>query len=184
MNLLILIDIHLPWLGELLALGGQVLLVILLIALLMWTVILERLFYLWWIHPQLIQRAEAQWQARSDHRSWQSRAIRQRLISRIAQALETRLDLLRCLVVLCPLLGLLGTVVGMLEMFDVMAVTGSTNPQATAAGISKATVSTLAGMVVALSGLMISYFLSRRAASERVRLGEHLTLTDEEVPHA
>jgi len=184
MNPLILIDIQLPWLGDLLALGGEVLLTILIIALLMWTLIFERLFYLWWIHPQLIQRAEAVWQARSEHRSWQARAIRQRLISRISQALEIRLDLLRCLVVLCPLLGLLGTVVGMLEVFDVMAVTGSNNPKATAAGVSKATVSTLAGMVVALPGLMISYFLLRRAATERVSLGEHLTLTDEKAPHA
>jgi len=184
MNPLALIDIHLPWLGDLLALGGPVLLVILLIALLMWAVILERLIYLLWIHPRLTRHAMALWQGRNEHRSWQARAIRQRLISRVSLALETRLGLLRSLVVLCPLLGLLGTVVGMIEVFDVMAVNSGNNPRTTTASVSRATVSILAGMVVALSGLMISHFLSSRAATERAVLSEHLPLADEEPSHA
>ncbi|CAN0602343.1 unnamed protein product, partial [Ectocarpus sp. 12 AP-2014] len=42
----------------------------------------------------------------------------------------------------------------MLEVFDALAATGSNNPRSMAAGVSKATVSTLAGMVVAIVGLL------------------------------
>ncbi len=57
------------------------------------------------------------------------------------------------MVQICPLLGLLGTVVGMVSVFDVMAFEGSGNARAMAAGISKATIPTMAGMVGALVGL-------------------------------
>ena len=47
----------------------------------------------------------------------------------------------------------MGTVTGMVEVFDVMAITGSSNARAMAAGISKATLPTMAGMVTSLSGI-------------------------------
>jgi biopolymer transport protein ExbB len=60
---------------------------------------------------------------------------------------------IKTLVAAAPLLGLLGTVTGMVEVFDVMAITGSSNARAMAAGISKATLPTMAGMVTSLSGI-------------------------------
>ena len=58
------------------------------------------------------------------------------------------------LVALCPLLGLLGTVTGMIEVFDVMAYTGTGNPRAMASGVSKATLPTMTGLVISISGLI------------------------------
>jgi len=179
-----LIDTHLPWLGDIIALGGSVLAVILLVAMLLWSLIIERAFYLWFVHPQRAKRVEEMWQTRSDHQSWYARQVRQRLISRVSMALETNLGLIKTLVALCPLLGLLGTVMGMMEVFDVMGATGSNSPRAMSAGVSKATLPTLAGMVTALSGVMVSHFLSNRAAYERDVLSEHLPLTDGETKHA
>ena len=49
-----------------------------------------------------------------------------------------RLRRIRALVALCPMLGLLGTVTGMIEVFDVMAIAGSGNARGMAAGVSKA----------------------------------------------
>ena len=60
-------------------------------------------------------------------------------------------------------MGLLGTVTGMVEVFDVMAITGSGNARAMAAGISKATLPTMAGLVVALSGIAFITLLERKA---------------------
>jgi hypothetical protein len=76
-------------------------------------------------------------------------------------------SLINTLIKVCPLLGLLGTVVGMLEVFDALAATGSNNPRSMAAGVSKATVSTLAGMVVAIVGLLAASRVSERHAIER-----------------
>ncbi len=75
---------------------------------------------------------------------------------------------------LCPLLGLLGTVTGMIEVFDVMAIAGSGNPRAMASGVSRATIPTMAGMVAALSGLIFSVQLERRSKSEASRIADQL----------
>ena len=52
---------------------------------------------------------------------------------------------------LCPLLGLLGTVTGMIEVFNVMAVTGGGDAKSMAGGVERSTIPTMAGMVSALS---------------------------------
>jgi biopolymer transport protein ExbB len=82
------------------------------------------------------------------------------------------------LVALAPFLGLLGTVTGMIEVFDVMAITGSGNARAMAAGISKATLPTMAGMVVALSGLFFTANLERKASGSVAQLEDNLELAD------
>jgi biopolymer transport protein ExbB len=90
--------------------------------------------------------------------------------------LEDGLPYIRVLVALCPLLGLLGTVTGMMEVFDVMAITGSGNAKAMAGGVSKATIPTMAGMVAALSGLILSARLEIFAADEGDRLADRLEI--------
>jgi biopolymer transport protein ExbB len=61
----------------------------------------------------------------------------------------------------------------MLEVFDALAATGSNNPRSMAAGVSKATVSTLAGMVVAIVGLLALSLSERRAVAAREKLPDH-----------
>ena len=91
---------------------------------------------------------------------------------------NANLSYIKVLVALAPFLGLLGTVTGMVEVFDVMAVTGSGNARAMAAGISKATLPTMAGLVVALTGLFFTTSLERRAASLVRQLQDDLDLGD------
>jgi choline dehydrogenase-like flavoprotein len=71
-------------------------------------------------------------------------------------------------------LGLLGTVTGMIQVFDVLALEGNNHPRAMANGISMATIPTMAGMVVALFGLFFSSRLQQRAGAERQRAAEML----------
>ena len=75
------------------------------------------------------------WQARADHSSWNAHQIRRLLVSEVRQKLERGLGLIRTIVALCPMLGLLGTVTGMIEVFDVMAIAGSGNARVMAAGV-------------------------------------------------
>ena len=178
MSLIPVLDKHLPWLLDLLALGGSILVVILVVTVMMWTLIIERLLYIWLIHPQRTRQAYQIWQARREHHSWSARHIRTLLISSVSMGLDKHLTVLWAMVTLCPLLGLMGTVVGMLEIFDVIAATGNNNARSTAEGVSKATVSTMAGMVSALSGLVFVYYLKRKAQVERELLCEHLPLSD------
>ena len=66
--------------------------------------------------------------------------------------------------------GLLGTVTGMIEVFDVMAITGSGNARSMASGVSKATIPTMAGMVGALSGVFAGNDSDPQASRSEVEL--------------
>ena len=63
--------------------------------------------------------------------------------------------LLGCLVVVLPLLGLLGTVAGMIDTFDVIRVHGNGEPRLLARGIREALITTEAGLVTALPALVL-----------------------------
>lgn len=102
--------------------GGQVLLIIGILIFIMWLMILERIFYYTRKHQQEKQRVLQKWKARDDKSSWNAEQIRQAMISRVSIALGGPLPILQALVALCPLLGLMGTVTGMIEVFDVLAV--------------------------------------------------------------
>ena len=157
-------------------LGGDVLFLIALTIFLMWMLVFERLvFYRVELGSRRASVYDA-WEARAERQSWEAHQIRDKMISDFKMAVERSLPLVQTLVALCPLLGLLGTVTGMIEVFDVMAIAGSGNPRSMASGVSKATIPTMAGMVGALSGVFWTTYLNRRAAREVEDLEEHLTM--------
>jgi biopolymer transport protein ExbB len=159
--------------------GGDVLLVIAGVTFGMWILILERFWYFRWVHPREAAELERTWKARADHRSWNARQIRELLIAEVEMQLQRGLLIIKSLVALCPMLGLIGTVTGMIEVFDVMAIAGTGNIRGMAGGVSKATLPTLAGMVAALSALIFSAQLERFAKAERQRVADRLELVHE-----
>ncbi len=149
-------------LQQFLEMGGNVLLLIMVATFFMWAFILERMAYYRFAHKGIVKKAVNKWAARDDHKTWYAHAIRERMISEVRQKTEQNIKFIKTLVAIAPLLGLLGTVTGMIEVFDVMAATGSSNVRAMSAGVSKATIPTMAGMVAALSGLIFTNRLERR----------------------
>lgn len=143
--------------------GGEVLIAILLLTFLLWFLILERHYFFWRHYRALASATISQWQMRSDKTSWLAKQTRIYWLSLIKSQSQRNLASIKLVVVIAPLLGLLGTVVGMIDVFDVMATTGSSNARAMAAGVSKATIPTMAGMVASLSGLLFSVSLQRRS---------------------
>jgi biopolymer transport protein ExbB len=157
-------------------LGGPVLRVIGIVTLFMWMLIIERLIYFRTGHRKLVRRAHNYWDVRLDYSSWKAHQIRARIISEVSANAERNLALIKTCVALCPLLGLLGTVTGMIEVFEVMAISGSGNPRSMASGVSKATVPTMAGMVAALSGVAMSAYLETKARREREFIADELII--------
>lgn len=164
--------------ADFLELGGWVLSWILLTTFVMWTFLIERFWYLRSGHRRVLADALATWRARREHSSWYAHQIRKKLLSEVNQKLFETIPMIKTLVALCPLLGLLGTVTGMVEVFDVMAIAGSGNPRAMASGVSRAILPTMAGMVAALSGFILSVQLERMARRESEALEDHLTMED------
>lgn len=90
------------------------------------------------------------------------------------QSLTRGLRPLATIAQVAPLLGLLGTVTGMIAVFDVMTYSGSGSARAMASGVSMATVPTMAGMVAALSGVYFGTWLEHRALVETEQLEDLL----------
>ncbi|ASP38983.1 biopolymer transporter ExbB [Bacterioplanes sanyensis] len=154
--------------------GGDLVYPIGLVIFLIWLNVLLRLFYLYWTFPRLANTAIAEWQRRSDKASWSAQQIHRELSARFRMGLHRDLPTIKMLIVICPLLGLLGTVTGMIEVFDVMMRLGAGSPKAMASGISKAILSTVAGMVAAITGLMAQSLLLRIASAKERQLQQAL----------
>ncbi|QXP82620.1 MotA/TolQ/ExbB proton channel family protein [Methylococcus sp. ANG] len=140
---------------ELMASGGPVMWPLLGVSLLLWGLILDRYWYFLHTLPK----------ARGRHRSAVETA-------EVRIALWRHLRLIRTLSGILPMLGLLGTVTGIVETFDLIRVFGTAETRIVARGVSQALITTLTGLVMGLSGVGAGYDLNRRAeAGERAMAG-------------
>jgi len=153
-------------------LGGPVVDYIFISCVIMWTIVLERVWYFNKVLPELTATSLAKWHARSHKMSWASRQIRAAMISRLNAGMNNNLLVLGVLVPMCPLLGLVGTVVGMLSVFDSMAALGSADARSMATGVSEAMICTLTGLSVSMSGLYPVYFFRKKVSRETERLAD------------
>lgn len=158
---------------ELIAEGGWIVYTLMLSCLLMWATIADRWWYFRRVLPAEAEAALAQWNARKDHDSWYARAIRQMMISRLNANMTANMQILRVLVPMCPLLGLVGTVVGMLEVFNSMSALGNADARSMASGVSHAMIATLTGLGVSITGLYPLYYFDSRARRETELLADH-----------
>lgn len=145
--------------------GGLVLWAILLASIVMWTLIIERYVFVYFTHPKQVKQLIDMWHKRDDRNSWYAHQIRQGMISESAAALKQYLMSIRTLIAALPMLGLLGTVDGMIQTFDVLTVFGTGNARGMAGGISVALITTMGGLLAALSGMYFSTQLEQRVAS-------------------
>lgn len=133
--------------------GGIVLYLVFFLCIALWGMLIERYIYLGTTFKQekktLIEELKNQ--------QYQTRfkdEIRRYMVEETSLKLNSGLPFIKTMIIVCPLIGLLGTVTGMIEVFDVMAFTGNNNAKSMASGVSMATIPTMAGMVVALSGIL------------------------------
>ena len=155
--------------------GGNVLWLIAALVFFMWTLIFERAYYFYFGWKQDRARVVSNWEGRAERRSWSAKQIRMKLVSSGRELINENMNVIATCVALCPLLGLLGTVTGMIEVFNVMAVTGGGDAKSMAGGVEKSTIPTMAGMVAALSGLFANTYLQRIANREQQLLEDQLT---------
>jgi biopolymer transport protein ExbB len=84
-------------------------------------------------------------------------------IMRETPKLESGLPLLKIIAAIAPLMGLLGTVTGMIVTFQAITIFGAGDPKAMAGGISTALVTTVQGLVVAIPVVLMYTLVSVRA---------------------
>jgi biopolymer transport protein ExbB len=153
--------------------GGEVLYAILALTFLMWFFLMERFIYLGFY----TQKSKAMLLSDSQNTTldnWKARKYRDSLINQYTLELKENVSLIKTLIVMAPFLGLLGTVTGMIEIFDVMAATGSNDAKSMASGVSRATIPTLSGMVISIVGIFAINFYESRVKKEIIHFKEGL----------
>jgi biopolymer transport protein ExbB len=143
---------------------------------LMWTIIAERYWFFQRVLPKLAHKLQQQWEARSERTSWCAQQIRQAMISRLNVAMNSGFPIMQVLVPMAPLLGLIGTVTGMLEVFDSMALRGNADARSMASGVSQAMICTMSGLAVSITGLYPVHYFRTRTARETELLADRFEL--------
>lgn len=85
------------------------------------------------------------------------------VLAKAAPALEKNLSIIKLLAAVAPLLGLLGTVIGMIETFQAITLFGTGDPKLMAGGISQALVTTMLGLIAAVPLLFVHNILDSRS---------------------
>jgi biopolymer transport protein ExbB len=155
--------------------GGDVLFLIAGATFFMWALIFERFLFYATDHKADVAQALTYWEGRTERNSWNAHRIRERLISEVNNRLTLNLGFVKTLISLLPLLGLLGTVTGMVSVFEAMTYSGG-NARSMAAGVSMATIPTMSGMVATLSGVLANTFMVSKFASESQFMEDTLTM--------
>lgn len=174
--------------------GGVVMLPLVLVSLVMWVLIVDRALFFRRLHrknmdtltafehirnghmpdPQRFRGAVsmlvARFLSRRSGDSQLDRFILDETVLAVSRSLNDYLALIGVLAAIAPFLGLLGTVIGMIVTFDVLAVFGTGNVKAMAGGISEALITTQTGLLVAIPGLYMKGFLDRRARNLQQRI--------------
>ncbi len=172
--------------------GGIIMVPILLVSFAMWVLIFNRVIFMHRLYIKNISRKEAGELVRTGRLPHEkSRGINSLLVREfykqrsydrvlddflldeavlnITGSMDKYLAVISVLSGIAPLLGLLGTVIGMMDTFDVITVFGTGNARAMAGGISIALITTQTGLMVSIPGLYMSGWLRRRAQNLKSR---------------
>ena len=172
----IILFIVLPEIREFFEAGGPVLWGILMVTIIMWTLIIERFWFFQYLLPQKRLEIIDEWGSINNKGDWFSMRMRDQMISEVSTETKRFLLTIETMMQILPLLGLLGTGVGMRKGFDVMTFFGTGNARLMASGVSQATIPTMAGLVAAISGLYIANLLKRKADDEISRIADQLII--------
>jgi biopolymer transport protein ExbB len=103
------------------------------------------------------------WRERNESRPVAEKTLKEAFLKELPP-LDRRLSLLAALAAAAPLLGLLGTVGGLITLFQVLNSAGTNDTKVLAGGISEALVNTLTGLAIAIPALVVHGYLSERSS--------------------
>jgi len=101
-----------------------------------------------------------------NHRNLAYQRMKEEIVNNVRQelrSLEKRLGILETIASVAPILGLLGTVVGMIKVFSVITSQGVGNASALSGGISEALITTAFGLTVAIPALICYNYFTRKS---------------------
>jgi biopolymer transport protein ExbB len=183
--------------------GGWIMIPLCIVSVIMWILIFERLYTFMTMQREDITSELALQVIDGEELDLYSRGIKTQLVKSFVEertgipkvdrdilrqitvdlrrSMEKYLPAIAVLASIAPILGLLGTVLGMMETFNVISLFGTGNAKAMAGGISVALVTTHTGLLVAIPGLFLSGWLSRQSRRLSTRLEETSSILDRAI---
>ena len=155
--------------------GGPVLWYIAILVTFMWALIFERVYYFLFVHDGFATNIKQKYLSMRFKTAWHKNQTKTRFISEGKISINKNIQLIQVCIALCPLFGLMGTVTGMIEVFQVMAFTGGGDARSIACGVSKATLPTMAGMVSSLSGVLAMIWVKNQVESNELLMVDYVT---------
>jgi len=150
------------FLSELIIKGGPVLYLLFFLTLLIFTVLINK-YYFVFVDKELWYKEKLDiFYSDFPPSKIKLYNVEKTFLSEFKRDSLSNIRLLDGLIGMCPMIGLLGTVYGMIEVFEVLSFLGTGNPRAMSSGVAKATIPTMASMVITLFGLYFRQDLTQR----------------------
>ena len=149
-------------LNELFLRGGPVLYVLFFITLIIFYILIDKYRFIFFNSESWLKLKLSEFKKEFPPETTDYKFVESVLLASVSRESKTNIKMLEGLISMCPMIGLLGTVYGMIEVFEVLAVLGTGNPRAMSTGVAKATIPTMAGMTIALSGLFFKFDLANK----------------------
>lgn len=143
--------------------GGWVLIPIFILCCCLFTLLIEKFVFRYYHYPRNKKQCERRIKTQHD-------VVVRSTICDLSLSIDKGLTLIKVLIALCPLLGLLGTVSGMVQVFDGVSWYGTGNPRLLASGVASATYPTMAGVAVPAVALLFYSRLQSWASTEKKRI--------------
>lgn len=149
-------------LDDLFTRGGPVLFLLFLLTFLIFIILVNKYSFLYFDRDLWLKEKFKNFVKENPPSSFSLKHVDNTFIAGLKRISNENIKLLDGLIGMCPMIGLLGTVYGMIEVFEVLSFLGTGNPRAMSSGVAKATIPTMASMVITLFGLYFRQDLSYR----------------------
>ena len=140
-------------LDELFIRGGPVLFALFLISFLIFFIFVNKYTFIYFDKSEWFTEKLDNFIKNNPPEIFSLKQVQKTYISELNRVSNTNIKLLDGLIGMCPMIGLLGTVYGMIEVFEVLSFLGTGNPRAMSSGVAKATIPTMASMVITIFSL-------------------------------
>tara|TARA_B100000989_G_scaffold284955_1_gene252239 strand:- start:6467 stop:6976 length:510 start_codon:yes stop_codon:yes gene_type:complete len=152
-------------LDELFIRGGPVLYVLFLITLMIFYILVDKYIFIFLNSKKWLDNKLSSFYKEFPPSSTDYKYVESILINSVTRQSKSNIKILQGLISMCPMIGLLGTVYGMIEVFEILSFLGTGNPRAMSSGVAMATIPTMTGMVISLFGLYFYQDITSRINS-------------------
>tara|TARA_B100001057_G_scaffold265783_1_gene265973 strand:- start:317 stop:826 length:510 start_codon:yes stop_codon:yes gene_type:complete len=149
-------------LDELFIRGGPVLYLLFLISFIIFFILVRKYTFIFFDSEAWVENKLNKFVDDNPPNEFNLKFVEKTYLAELKRTSNANIKLLDGLIGMCPMIGLLGTVYGMIEVFEVLSFLGTGNPRAMSSGVAKATIPTMASMVITIFSLYFRQDLTGR----------------------